>query len=51
MTSCEEEYFKQIGFNEDQLHAAEILLHGINGVVMSSNPEHERKIREELGLE
>lgn len=50
MTSCEEEYFKKLGFNDDQMHAAEILLHGIGGIVKSSDPEHERKIREELGL-
>lgn len=50
MTSSEEEYFKKLGFNDDQMHAAEIWLHGINSIVMSSDPEHERKIREELGL-
>ena len=50
MINGDEEKFKRLRFNEDQLHAADVLLNGIDGVVMSSDPNHMKRIREELGL-
>lgn len=50
MTDNDTEKFKRLGFNEDQLHAADILLNGIDGVIMSSDPNHTKRIRVELGL-
>lgn len=48
MTDGDKEKFKRLGFNESQLHAADLLLNGIDGTVRSSDPNWQRRFRREL---
>ena len=48
MTNSDKEKFKQLGFTEHQLHVADLLLNGIDGIVRSSDPNWKRQFRKEL---
>ena len=48
MTDSDKEKFKQLGFNEHQLHVADLMLNGIGSTVRSSDPKWRRRFRKEL---
>lgn len=48
MTDGDKDKFKQLGFNERQLHVADVLLNGIDGTVRSSDLSFRRKFRKAL---